>query len=402
VAEKTLKSPDGLELRSTPLASARLSKKAALGAVAVVALVLGVVIINVSKGKTAKAAESTGPRELQPALNAAQDLTKDVPDFVEPPPKLEQPPPPSLPPGREPGKSPEDDARLADTAVGKFVNADRIGTGAGTEAMPGERPQDSADAPGDAVTGTNTSAAYGGESATGRLLRVAEQGQAGESDLNHQTEKLEFQQKAQRGVYLNSQLKAPVSAFELKTGTVIPATLISAVNSDLPGEIIAQVAQNVYDTATGKYLLIPQGSRLFGHYDSKVSFGQSRALVSWQRLIYPNAYTLELGGMSGHDESGESGFSDQVNNHYARIFGWALLTSVMSAGAQLSQPQQAGSLVPSNSQVAAAAVGQQMSQLGAQIASRNLQVQPTIEIRKGYRLEVMVNRDIIFPDSYTP
>jgi type IV secretion system protein TrbI len=410
--ERTLPSPDGLELRSRPQASARLNRKAVLAAIAALAIIFGVVIVNVSKGKSAKAAEAAAAaRELAPALNEAKDLTKDIPDFVtEPPPKpveVSAPPPPV---DREPVKSTEDDARLADTAVAKFLNPQRSGVApefaAATvgSAGEGQSPAEGAgadDSPG-VATGTNARNLTVAERTGGGLIRVADQGLVGETDLNHQSEKLAFLQKSQPSAYLNSQLKAPVSPFELKTGTVIPGTLISAINSDLPGEIIAQVAANVYDTATGKYLLIPQGSKLFGHYDSKVSFGQRRVLVSWQRLIYPNAYTLELGGMSGHDSGGLSGFADRVNNHYARIFGWALFTSVLSAGAQLSQPQQANSLVPSNGQVAAAAVGQQMAQLGEQLASRNIQVQPTIEIRKGYRLNVMVSRDIIFPGTYPP
>jgi type IV secretion system protein VirB10 len=234
----------------------------------------------------------------------------------------------------------------------------------------------------------------------GAFVRTGDYTSGAEPDPNHQADKMAFLRKGERSSYLGSQLTAPVSPFELKTGTVIPGILISAISSDLPGEIIAQVAENVYDTASGRYLLIPQGAKLFGHYDSQVSFGQRRVLVSWQRLIYPNAYTLELQGMSGHDSEGGSGFADRVNNHLGRVFGWGLLTSMLSAGYQLSQPQQANSLVPSNSQVAAAAVGQQMAQLGAQIASRNMQVQPTIEIRKGYRLNVMVNKDVIFPGSY--
>jgi type IV secretion system protein VirB10 len=200
-------------------------------------------------------------------------------------------------------------------------------------------------------------------------------------------------------------VKKPLSPFELKTGTVIPGILISEVNSDLPGEVIAQVSQNVYDTASGSRLLIPQGARLFGRYDSHVTFGQQRALVIWERLIYPDASTLELGGMAGSDQTGKDGFADRVNNHYARVFGYALLTSVLSAGYQLSQSQgtTAGNfVVPSNQQIVAASVGQQMAELGSEIARRNMRVQPTIEIRKGYRLNVMVNKDVVFPGTYTP
>jgi type IV secretion system protein VirB10 len=263
------------------------------------------------------------------------------------------------------------------------------------------------DVPGDTDTNTGTgttnsngfSAGFGRGNVPGDAARLME----AEQDLNHQDEKLAFQHATHRSYYLDSRVSAPVSPFELKTGTVIPGTLIGAMNSDLPGEIIAQVSQSVYDTASGRHLLIPQGTRLYGHYDSKVSFGQYRLLVSWDRLIFPNSYTLDLQGMSGHDQGGAAGYADRVNHHYGRIFGWALLTSVLSAGYQLSQPQQSNLLATqSNTQIAAAAVGQQMATLGAQIAQRNLQVQPTIEIRKGYRMNVMVNKDIVFPGAYAP
>ena len=407
-------SPEGLQLRARPRTSARLNKKAVVFAIAAMALILGVVIVNVSKGKSAKAAEAAGTRELAPALNAAKDLTKDVPDFLAvPAPKpVEEPAPPPPPPlVHEPVKSSDDDARLADTPVPKFAKSEPVGSrpaaGAATEEGGGDWQSlgEGGSSGGGGVSGdteAHTVAVAG--RAGGGLVRVADQGPAADNDQNHQSDKLTFLEKSsQPRAYLNSRLEAPVSPFELKTGTVIPGVLISSISSDLPGEMIAQVAANVYDTATGKYLLIPQGSRLFGRYDSKVSFGQKRVLVSWQRLIFPNAATLELGGMTGHDAAGESGFSDQVDNHYGRIFAWALFTSVLSAGAQLSQPQESNyGQVPSSGQVAAASVGQQMAQLGAQVASRNLQVQPTLEIRKGYRLNVMVNRDIVFPGSFVP
>lgn len=387
--EQAPPSPDGLKIRGAPLTSARLSKKAAFTAIAVLAAILGVIIVNVSREKPKKAAEET-KKDLQPALNAANSLTRDVPD-VEPAPKPVQPP--VLPAtAASVKKNSADDARLADTAVPKFSKEESA------EVVP-------------AVAGYSSTAPSQGENTNSPPSRPTnslrggsgEEPAAGEPDLNRQDEKLTFLSKTRQSTYLNGRLEAPVSPFELKTGTVIPGILVSALSSDLPGEIIAQVSQNVYDSASGNHLLIPQGTRIFGHYDSQVSFGQSRVLVVWQRLIYPNAATLELGGMSGHDESGNAGFADQVNNHYGRIFGWGLVTSILSAGYQLSQPQQNNLLVPpSNQQVAAAAVGQQMAQLGAEIARRNMQVQPSIEIRKGYRLNVMVNKDVVFPGSYSP
>jgi type IV secretory pathway VirB10-like protein len=417
----TERSPDSLELRTKPLTSARLSRKAMFTAIGCLALILGVVIVNVSKGRAPKAAEATANKELQPALNAAQELTRDVPDFVaQLPQKAAEPPlPPQLPqsprPGGAPVESTDKAARLADTAVGQFTESRRSGIQPRLQASSEEAASNETTAAQDPASeaGSATLAerrASSGDQLQGAdllgtvnsLLRVADHSNGAEPDLNRQSEKIAFLRQPRSSAYLNSRLQAPRSPYELKTGTVIPAITLTAMSSDLPGEIVAQVSQNVYDTATGKYLLIPQGTRLFGSYDSTVSYGQGRALVSWQRLIFPNAYTLELGGMNGHDQAGAAGLKDRINNHYGRVFGWALVSSVFAAGAQLSQPQQANSLVPSNGQVAAAAVGQQVTQVGAQIASRNIQVQPTLEIRKGYRMNVMVNKDIVFSGTYPP
>ena len=415
-------SPDSLQLRGAPSSSARVSRKAALIAVVVLGVILGVIIINVSNDKSKRTPEEAAQKkDLEPALNAAKSLTKDVPDVIAapvPPPPPEPPPvlsrvsaPPSAP-----TKSAEEDARLADTAVPKFAEAASTAIHpavAGWSAERSAQAQDSASNPtaNDTLDTNGNGTGNGTNTNTGNPLTPVGNfpGGPGASsgtpplDLNHQDEKIAFQRSSLHSAYLDARLTAPRSPFELKTGTVIPGILVGAMNSDLPGEIVAQVSQNVYDTASGEHLLIPQGTRLYGRYDSKVTFGQGRLLVSWQRLIYPNAYTLELGAMSGHDQGGNAGFTDQVNNHYARIFGWALLTSVISAGAQLSQPQQTNVLTtPSSGQVAAAAVGQEMAQVGSQMAARNMQIQPTIQIRKGYRFTVMVNKDILFPGPYQP
>ena len=373
---KILTSPDSLQLRGAPLASARLSRKAAMGAVAVLAVILGVIFANVSREGSKRTEEATARKDLEPALNAANNLTRDIPDVIPEPRSIHRLASTTTRSAAHSRRS-DEEARLADTTVGEFSRHEStamrravVGSSAKNPSQAGIASYMDADAEPD-------------------------------QDLNHQDEKLAFQHPTHRSYYLDSQVTAPVSPFELKTGTVIPGILIGAMNSDLPGEIVAQVSQNVYDTASGRHLLIPQGTRLYGHYDSKVAFGQDRLLVSWDRLIFPNASTLDLQGMSGHDQGGAAGYADRVNHHYGRIFGWALLTSVLSAGYQLSQPQQSSLLATQGSgQVAAAAVGQQMATLGAQIAQRNLQVQPTIEIRKGYRMNVMVNKDIVFPGDY--
>ena len=216
------------------------------------------------------------------------------------------------------------------------------------------------------------------------------------TDPNMQGRKQQFLDDAsnQRAGYLSSSRVRAVSPYELKTGSVIPAVMISGINSDLPGEIKAQVSQNIYDTATGRHLLIPQGSTLFGRYSSEISNGQQRALAVWTRVIYPDASTLDLQGMAGTDQSGYAGFSDQVDNHYFKIFGNALLLSVITAGVQLAQPQTSGNELTAQQQIAGA-IGQQMGQLGSEMAKKNMDIQPTITIRPGYRFNVMVNKDVV-------
>ncbi|MFC7208806.1 TrbI/VirB10 family protein [Comamonas endophytica] len=172
---------------------------------------------------------------------------------------------------------------------------------------------------------------------------------------------------------------------------------MSGVNSDLPGQIIGRVAEAVYDSATGSQLLIPPGATLIGTYDSSVTLGQSRALVVWKRIIYPDSSSISLDGMPGADQGGYAGFHDKVNNHYGRLFGHGLLLSLFSAGIQLSQPQAQNGENYSSSQIIAGSLGQQMGQLGMQMAQRNMNIQPTLQIRPGYEFNVMVTKDIILP-----
>ncbi len=189
-----------------------------------------------------------------------------------------------------------------------------------------------------------------------------------------------------------------VSPYEVKEGTIIPSVMIGGINSDLPGEIIAQVSHSVYDTATGQYLLIPQGTRIVGAYDHQVVNGQSRVLVIWKRLIYPDATSLTLEGMSGTDAAGYAGFKDKTNTHFWPTFRNALMLSALTAGVQLSQPRsQKGDYSYSSPQIASAALGQEMNQIGMQTVARDLNRRPTLIIRPGYVFNVMVNKDVILP-----
>jgi type IV secretory pathway VirB10-like protein len=203
--------------------------------------------------------------------------------------------------------------------------------------------------------------------------------------------------------YLRSTRNAPLSRYEIKAGWEIPAVLEQNLNSDLPGELKALVASNVYDTATGMYLLIPQGSRLIGRYDSRVSYGQDGVQVSWNRVIYPDASTVDLDGMVGLDSHGNAGLRDKVDHHYKRVIGFSALTSMFTAAFAISQRTNQSVLAyPTPGQAASQAVGQDLSQTGAQITHRNLNVQPTIKVPVGYKFTVRVNRDILFEAPYEP
>lgn len=202
--------------------------------------------------------------------------------------------------------------------------------------------------------------------------------------------------------YLPNPVVPQMSPYELKRGSVIPATLVTGINSDLPGRITAQVSQNVYDSATGRHMLIPQGAKLFGRYDSNVSFGQNRVLVIWTDIIFPNGSTLQIGGMAGTDASGYGGFADRVDNHYLRTFGSAILVALIGAGTEMMIPQDRNAFGTSNSAEDAArrSFAESFGQMSQQTLSRNLSVQPTLEIRPGYRFNILVDQDIVFPSGY--
>jgi len=200
---------------------------------------------------------------------------------------------------------------------------------------------------------------------------------------------------------LDSKPAAPATPYSLLPGFVIPAVLISGINSELPGQIMAQVSQDIYDTPIGKHRLIPQGARLVGSYSSEVAFGQSRVLVAWQRIIFPDGKTMDIGAMPGADGIGQSGFKDQVNNHYVRIFGSALLMSAVIAGAAYSQRDSGGAFGRQNAgSIMSQSLGQQLGQATTRLMMKNLNIAPTLEIRPGFRFNVIVTKDMKFNHPY--
>jgi type IV secretory pathway VirB10-like protein len=251
---------------------------------------------------------------------------------------------------------------------------------------------------------------------THRANSVAPFDVAGDSSLKEQLQLFEGRQNArsmpqtlggeenEMRWHLNSRLESPNSRYELRAGSVIPGVMISGISSELPGQIIGQVSQNVYDTATGKHLLIPQGTKIFGLYSSEVSFGQNSVLVAWQRLTFPDGKALDIGSMPGADSAGYAGFRDQVNNHYLRIYGSALLMSGIVGGISYSQninqPNQYGYTQPTAGSVLSQALGQQLGEVTSQLVAKNLNVSPTINIRPGYRFNIIVVKDLTFRKPY--
>jgi type IV secretory pathway VirB10-like protein len=227
-----------------------------------------------------------------------------------------------------------------------------------------------------------------------------------QDDPNKQIRKESFIKEAELAQFNQTYLKqikqAPLSPYEIKAGWVIPAVLECGINSDLPGQICARVRENVYDTKTGKYLLIPQGSKLIGTYDNQVAIGQERILLVWNRLIFPDGSSLTLQGMPGSNQAGYAGFDADVDNHYLKIFGSALMMSIISAGVQLSQPQQSATPngAVSTQQTMAASLGQQLGQVSGALIQRNMQVSPTLKQKPGYKFNVLITKDIVLPGEY--
>ena len=203
------------------------------------------------------------------------------------------------------------------------------------------------------------------------------------------------------------------SPFTVMAGSILPAVLISGINSDLPGPILAQVSQNVLDSATDRSVLIPQGSRLIGAYQNASSYGQQRVQIAWQRLIFPNTASMNLPMMPGADQSGYAGFFDQVDHHYLATFGTAAVMSLISAGQMVGQMATLGGggtygpygyYQPNQwamaSQTAGSAASGQFGALGQQMMGQGLNRPPTIEIRPGYQFDVMITQDLVFPGPY--
>ena len=249
----------------------------------------------------------------------------------------------------------------------------------------------------DGAASTASGAAPAGQPAPGTAgddgARAAPYG-----DQNQQDAKQAFlNSPIDRAIYSPDRLQTPLSPYELMAGTVIPAALITGLNSDLPGQVIAQVTQDVYDSVSGRYLLVPQGAKLIGKYDSVVAYGQSRVLLIWTRLIMPDGSSVVLDNLPGADTQGYAGLEDGVDYHFWRLLRGVALSSLLGVSSALATNNVVGGTGTGNVIIALGQSGDQAAnQAGQSIVSRDLGIQPTLTVRPGFPLDVMVNRDLIF------
>jgi type IV secretion system protein TrbI len=190
-------------------------------------------------------------------------------------------------------------------------------------------------------------------------------------------------------------LSRPASPFVIQAGTIIPAALMTGVRSDLPGQITAQVTEAIFDSPTGRIKLVPQGARLIGTYDSQVAFGQSRVLLVWTRLIMPNGRSIVLERQPGADVAGYSGLEDEVDNHWKELLGAAALSTLLAVGTEVNSGTDVNNTNSAIIQALRRGVGDSLNQMGQQVVRRNLNIQPTLTIRPGFPVRVIVNRDLV-------
>lgn len=212
------------------------------------------------------------------------------------------------------------------------------------------------------------------------------------TDPNLQEEKRAFLKTTGNTHVSPHRLQSPASPYSLMAGSIIPVTLETGINSDLPGDITGIVRERVFDSVTGRYLLIPQGSRVLGVYDSVIAYGQERVLVVWTRIIMPNGESLALEGMKGVDLSGFAGYRDQVDHHYRRVIGSVILSSFLGVSTATLEGNRENDTV---TQDFARAVGANINQAGQNILQKNLGIQPTITIRPGQSVNISVHQNLV-------
>lgn len=216
---------------------------------------------------------------------------------------------------------------------------------------------------------------------------------------NGQMQKLKFLLTSDKteDIYNPHKLMQPASPFLVQAGTIIPGTMLTSINSSLPGNVVAQIRENVYDTVSGQFVLIPKGSKLIGQYDSQVAYGQERVLVAFTRVVRPDGSSILLDKLSAADSQGNAGAAGDVDNHWGKILGAAVISTMLSmgAGSVADNSSNNNTYYPNSTQGALAGASASISQTGQTLTNKAINVQPTLTIPAGYQFDMIVNKDII-------
>jgi type IV secretion system protein VirB10 len=249
------------------------------------------------------------------------------------------------------------------------------------------RQHGAAASPANAADGQGTAVVSAAPDSTGSRLSLDP-----DHDQNHQQQKLDFvSQAGNQDIYNRYPLQDAVSPYEVMAGAIIAASLVTGINSDLPGLVVAQVTENVFDTVSGRFLLIPQGARLVGSYDSVIAFHQSRALLVWRRIVMPDGSSIQIENLPATDTAGYAGLEDKVDYHTWALLKGVVLSTMLGVGTELSLGNEQSDLVRAIEE----STQQNVNRAGQQITEKNLNIQPTLNVRPGWPLRVVVSKDLI-------
>jgi type IV secretion system protein TrbI len=391
--------PEDIEIRVRPRPVRRINRKVLMGSTAVLSLVLfGAVMVALDPpdfrgGQQVQELYNTDRKSVADGLAGLPSSYDAIPKLGPPLPgdlgdamhKVETNAPPELPIGDKPFQpDPEADIARADrirlARLAQQGRESKLFYSVATASKVGDASKDEG-----AVAPTPSPFA-----ALGQLDALQGQGQP--TLQTAQDKKLAFLNvKPDGSIYNEHSLQKPVSPFTLMAGSIIPASLVTGLNSDLPGFVIGQVTENVYDTVTGRHLLVPQGTKIIGKYDSVVAFGQKRALVIWQRLIRPDGSSLVIDNLPATDEGGYAGLEDKVDYHTWALLKGIALATLLGVGTEVSIGNNENDIISAIRQSAQ----ENTNQAGQQFVQRQLDVQPTLTVRPGWPLRIIVHKDLI-------
>jgi len=400
MVDKTQNPPEDIELRVRPRTVRHINRKVLMGGTALFSVLLfGAVWFalkspNYRQSQQAEELYNTDRKPTAEGLARLPSSYEVIPKLGPPLPgdlgdalhKVDTNAPPELPVAGQPFQpDPEADIARADrirlVRLAQQGRESKLFYTVVTASKSGEAEKPSANAPQSAASPFAALGSFDAAQAQGQPV-----------PQSAQDKKLAFlNAKPDGSIYNEHSLQKPVSPFTLMAGSIIPASLVTGLNSNLPGFVIGQVTENVYDTVTGRFLLIPQGTKVIGKYDSVVAFGQKRALVIWQRLIRPDGSSLVIDNLPATDEGGYAGLEDQVDYHTWSLLKGVALASLLGVGSQLTIGNNQSDLITALQQSAI----KNTDQAGQQFVQRQLDVQPTLTVRPGWPLRIIVHKDLV-------